>query len=310
MRHSAPKTTASEKAGFVFSPAWTRSLLKLSGTAYTLANLTFSSVMLVVALEWIARGSLTDVGAFLTSSARPGLTTIAAMLLLLVALDSILGRRYLSLIAVAPLCLLTGLISAQKQTYLSDPLYPSDLLFGRQILELLPTMLKAQPLTAVLVGLGLCATVAALAALWLLARRHSPGLSWRERFAGLALALPLLASLASLMDYSHYSWVRDRLNIIPMMWDQQENYRHNGFLMAFAFNIPMANVSAPQGYGENSIADLTAQPAAFAANKGDYPDVIMLMSESLWDPTRIEKVKLSADPMPTCLLYTSPSPRD
>jgi phosphoglycerol transferase MdoB-like AlkP superfamily enzyme len=299
LRQSAPKTTASEKAGFTFSPAWTRGLSKLSGTAYTLVNLTLTSVVLVVVLEWIARGSLSDIGTFLTSPARPGMTTIAAVLTTLVALDSILGRRYLSLIAVAPLCALTGLISAQKQTYLSDPLYPSDLLFGRQILELLPTMLKAQPLTAALVGFGLCATVAAIAALWLLARRHSPGLIWRERAAGLALALPILAGLASLMDYSHYSWVRDRLNIIPMMWDQQENYRHNGFLLAFAFNIPMANVSAPQGYGENSIADLTSEPAAFAANKGDYPDVIMLMSESLWDPTRLENVKLSADPMPT-----------
>ncbi|MDZ7925638.1 MAG: LTA synthase family protein [Agrobacterium sp.] len=298
LRHSAPKTTASEKADFVFSPAWTRGFPKLSGKAYTLVNLAFSSVVLVVTLEWIARGSLVDVGTFLTSPARPGMTTIAAVLLLLVALDSILGRRYLSLIALAPLCALTGLISAQKQTYLSDPLYPSDLLFGRQILELLPTMLKAQPLTAALAGLGLCATVAALAGLWLLARRYSPGLSWRERAAGLALALPLLTGLASLMDYSHNSWLRDRLNIIPMMWDQQENYRHNGFLMAFAFNIPMANVSAPQGYGENSIADLTSEPAAFATNKGDYPDVIMLMSESLWDPTRLENVKLSADPMP------------
>lgn len=299
MKHSAPKTTASEKAGFVFSPAWTRSLSRLSGTAYTLANLTVASVVLVVALEWIARGSLTDVGAFLTSSARPGMTTIAAVLALLVALDALLGRRYLSLIALAPLCALTGLISAQKQTYLSDPLYPSDLLFGRQILELLPTMLRAQPMTAALVALGIFATIAALTGLWLLARRHSPGLSWRERAAGLALALPLLAGLASLMDYSHYSWVRDRLNIIPMMWDQQENYRHNGFLMAFAFNIPMANVAAPQGYGENAIADLTSKPAAFAANKGDYPDVIMLMSESLWDPKRLENVKLSDDPMPT-----------
>ncbi|AAK87432.2 LTA synthase family protein [Agrobacterium fabrum] len=252
-----------------------------------------------MALEWIARGSLRDVGAFLTSPARPGVTTIAAVLALLLALDAILGRRYLSLIAVAPLCALTGLISAQKQTYLSDPLYPSDLLFGRQILELLPTMLKAQPLTAALVVLGLCAAIAALVALWLLARRHSPGLSWRERAAGLVLALPLLAGLASLMDYSHYSWVRDRLNIIPMMWDQQENYRHNGFLMAFAFNIPMANVAAPEGYGDNSIADLTSKSASFAANKGDYPDVIMLMSESLWDPTRLENVELSADPMPT-----------
>ncbi|MGV2110980.1 LTA synthase family protein [Agrobacterium salinitolerans] len=299
LKHSAPKTTASEKAGFVFSPAWTRSLSKLSGTAYTLANLTVASVVLVVALEWIARGSLTDVGAFLTSSARPGMTTIATVLALLVALDALLGRRYLSLIALAPLCALTGLISAQKQTYLSDPLYPSDLLFGRQILELLPTMLRAQPMTAALVALGIFATIAALTGLWLLARRHSPGLSWRERAAGLALALPLLAGLASLMDYSHYSWVRDRLNIIPMMWDQQENYRHNGFLMAFAFNIPMANVAAPQGYGENAIADLTSKPAAFAANKGDYPDVIMLMSESLWDPKRLENVKLSDDPMPT-----------
>ncbi|AYM62437.1 cyclic beta-1,2-glucan modification protein [Agrobacterium fabrum] len=299
MRDSAPKTTASEKAGLVFSPAGLRSLSKLSGAAYTLANLTVASIVLVVALEWIARGSLRDVGGFLTSPARPGVTTIAAVLALLVALDAILGRRYLSLIAVAPLCALTGLISAQKQTYLSDPLYPSDLLFGRQILELLPTMLKAQPLTAALVGLGLCAAIAALVALWLLARRHSPGLSWRERVAGLALALPLLAGLASLMDYSHYSWVRDRLNIIPMMWDQQENYRHNGFLMAFAFNIPMANVAAPEGYGDNSIADLTSKSASFAANKGDYPDVIMLMSESLWDPARLENVELSADPMPT-----------
>lgn len=299
MRDSAPKTTASEKAGLVFSPAGLRSLSKLSGAAYTLANLTVASIVLVVALEWIARGSLRDVGAFLTSPARPGVTTIAAVLALLLALDAILGRRYLSLIAVAPLCALTGLISAQKQTYLSDPLYPSDLLFGRQILELLPTMLKAQPLTAVLVGLGICAAIAALVALWLLARRHSPGLSWRERAVGLVLALPLLAGLASLMDYSHYSWVRDRLNIIPMMWDQQENYRHNGFLMAFAFNIPMANVAAPEGYGDNSIADLTSKSASFAANKGDYPDVIMLMSESLWDPTRLENVELSADPMPT-----------
>lgn len=299
MRDSAPKTTASEKADLVFSPAGLRSLSKLSGTAYTLANLTVASIVLVVALEWIARGSLRDVGAFLTSPARPGVTTIAVVLALLVALDAILGRRYLSLIAVAPLCALTGLISAQKQTYLSDPLYPSDLLFGRQILELLPTMLKAQPLTAALMGLGLCAAIAALVALWLLARRHSPGLSWRERAAGLVLALPLLAGLASLMDYSHYSWVRDRLNIIPMMWDQQENYRHNGFLMAFAFNIPMANVAAPEGYGDNSIADLTSKSASFAANKGDYPDVIMLMSESLWDPSRLENIELSADPMPT-----------
>ena len=47
------------------------------------------------------------------------------------------------------------------------------------------------------------------------------------------------------MDYNDFSWVRDRLKVFPIMWDQAENYRHNGFVMAFAINLPMANVKAP-----------------------------------------------------------------
>ncbi|MDS7597149.1 LTA synthase family protein [Agrobacterium tumefaciens] len=299
MRNSAPETTASEKARSVFSFAVTRGLSKGATVATAAVNLTVAAILAIIALEWIARGTLNDVGTFLTSAARPGLTTIAALVLLLAALDAVFGRRYLSLVIVAPTLLLIGLISAQKQTYLSDPLYPSDLLFGRQIVELLPTMLKAQPLMAALVGLGIVAAVALLASLWIAVRRYTPALRWRERAFSLALALPLLTGLGALMDYSHYSWLRDRLNIIPMMWDQKENYRHNGFLLAFAFNIPMANVSAPEGYGENTIADLMPDSSAFAANTSDYPDIIMLMSESLWDPTRLTNVEYSADPMPT-----------
>lgn len=299
MRNSAPETTASEKARSVFSFAVTRGLSKGATVATAAVNLTVAAILAIIALEWIARGTLNDVGTFLTSAARPGLTTIAALVLLLAALDAVFGRRYLSLVIVAPTLLLIGLISAQKQTYLSDPLYPSDLLFGRQIVELLPTMLKAQPLVAALVGLSIVAAVALLASLWIAVRRYAPALRWRERAFSLALALPLLTGLGALMDYSHYSWLRDRLNIIPMMWDQKENYRHNGFLLAFAFNIPMANVSAPEGYGENTIADLMPDSSAFAANTSDYPDIIMLMSESLWDPTRLTNVEYSADPMPT-----------
>ena len=50
------------------------------------------------------------------------------------------------------------------------------------------------------------------------------------------------------MDYASFSWARDRLQIIPMMWDQKENYAFNGFTLAFALNLPMANVPAPAGY--------------------------------------------------------------
>ena len=79
-------------------------------------------------------------------------------------------------------------------------------------------------------------------------RRRCAKLSRKGRLARLALAVPALAFFVSIMDYASFSWARDRLQIIPMMWDQKENYAFNGFTLAFALNLPMANVTAPAGY--------------------------------------------------------------
>ncbi len=294
-----PKTTVAERMKLVLSKPLTRNPDRVAGDVHPLLNLTLAALLLIVCMEWIARGSLHDVGTFLASPARPGFTTLAAVVLCLMALDALFGRHYQSLLIAAPLLLVTAFMSHQKQLYLSDPLYPSDLLFGRQILQLLPAMLKAQPFTALALVIGLVLAVAAGVMMWRFVRSHTPVMPFKARIWRLTLAVPLLAGLGSLMEYSNHSWVRDRLNIIPMMWDQKENYRHNGFLMAFAFNIPMANVTAPAGYGENTIADIASDGSAFAVNHSTRPDVIMIMSESLWDPTRLSNVSFSQDPMPT-----------
>ncbi len=298
MTKSVPRTTVTERMKLVLSKPWTRSPARLANDAQMLANLVLAAVLLVVCMEWIARGTLHDVGSFLLSPARPGLTTVVAVFIGLMALDAVFGRHYQSLLVAVPLMILPAFISSQKQLYLSDPLYPSDLLFGRQILQLLPAMLKAQPVTAIAVGVALSLSAFAIVMLWRLSRRAMPVMSFKARIWRLALAVPLFVSFGSMMEYSSYSWIRDRLNIIPMMWDQKENYRHNGFLMAFAFNIPMAKVTAPYGYGEATIADIASDSSAFAVNHSKRPDVIMIMSESLWDPTRLENVTLSKDPMP------------
>ena len=52
-----------------------------------------------------------------------------------------------------------------------------------------------------------------------------------------------LAFFVSIMDFATFSWTRDRLQIIPIMWDQKENYASNGFAIAFALNVPMAKVA-------------------------------------------------------------------
>lgn len=299
MTNSVPKTTAAERAKLVLFRPLTRTFSKLSNDAYPLVNLALAALLLVIGMEWIARGTLHDVVDFLTSVSRPGMTTVVAVLLALMAMDALMGRHYQSLLIATPLLVVPALMSAQKQLYLSDPLYPSDLLFGRQIIELLPAMLKAQPFTAVLLVLSICLAITAFVVIWRKLRQHTPAMRMRARFLRLLVAVPLLAGLGSLLEYSQYSRLRDRLNIIPMMWDQKENYRQNGFVMAFAFNIPMANVTAPATYGENTIADIASDSSAFAVNNSKRPDIIFLMSESLWDPTRLDTVSLTPDPMPT-----------
>ncbi|MDQ1185882.1 phosphoglycerol transferase MdoB-like AlkP superfamily enzyme [Agrobacterium larrymoorei] len=298
MTKSVPKTTVAERMKLVLSKPWTRSPARFANDAQTLINLVLAAVLLVVCMEWIARGTLHDVGSFLLSPARPGLTTIVTVVVGLMALDALFGRHYQSLLVAVPLLILPAFISSQKQLYLSDPLYPSDLLFGRQILQLLPAMLRAQPLTAIALAAALALAAFGMVMLWRLSRHAMPVMPFKARMWRLALAVPLFVGFGSMMEYSSYSWIRDRLNIIPMMWDQKENYRHNGFIMAFAFNIPMAKVTAPYGYGEATIADIPSDSSAFAVNHSKRPDVIMIMSESLWDPTRLENVTLSKDPMP------------
>ncbi|WP_246318917.1 LTA synthase family protein [Peteryoungia desertarenae] len=198
-----------------------------------------------------------------------------------------------------------GFFSGHKQLFLSDPLYPSDLLFGRQIAELLPAMIAARPLVAAGIFGGALVTLLILGHTLVLGRHRFPKLSGTARAARLALAVPVLGAFASIMDPMTYSYARDRLNIIPMMWDQKENYRHNGFLLAFTFNIPMANVTAPTGYGEETIADISGELVPSSIFSGRQADVIMIMSESLWDPTRLSGVSFSEDPMPVIRSHQS-----
>lgn len=261
---------------------------------------TFSMALLsVIAVEWIARSKLADVGDFLTSTARPGMTTVVMLTILMLTLDAAFGRRYLSALILVPLVLIPAFVSNQKQHYLSDPFYPSDILFGRQIMELLPVMVRDRPFTAVAIVVGLVLLAAGMVFGWRYAWRTFPKLSNQARLRRLCLGLPVIAAFGSLMDYSQYSYIRDRLQVVPMMWDQKENYRSNGFILAFIFNVPMADVAAPAGLNAEALDAIPARNYGYLAGPREKPDVIMLMSESFWDPTRLKKLNFSADPMPT-----------
>ena len=278
---------------------------RIAAIAFAIAKAAAIALLLTIAVEWVARGATADIGDFLLSAARPGKTTIVLLALAILCLDAALGRRYQSLLVLVPLTLIPAFVSNQKQLFLSDPLYPTDFLFARQIVELLPVMVSQRPWTAVAVFVGLIVAVVGSIYLWTHAWKRFPAIAWRRRWITVAMTLPVLVGFGSMMDYSQFSWLRDRLQVIPMMYDQKENYRHNGFLLAFAFNLPLANVAAPAGYGGDAMAKIPTSEIPFAGGGNDHPDVIVLMSESLWDPTRMTNVNFSADPMPVMREHAS-----
>ncbi|MDR6759597.1 phosphoglycerol transferase MdoB-like AlkP superfamily enzyme [Mycoplana sp. BE70] len=256
------------------------------------------AVATVAAVELITRNSTSATITFLTTYAQPGWTTCGLFLLAFLGFDALIGRQHKAVLVLAPIAILLAFISEQKQIFLTDPLYPTDLLFGRQIMELMPALVRDRPWTAVAVGIGSLSAIAALVSVWIFAWKRFRPLTLKERALRLAIAVPLLAGFSSIMDYNQFSWVRDRLHVFPIMWDQAENYRHNGFMLAFAINLPMANVKAPAGYSGDAIDHIQQEPLPAGTNHRSKPDVIVVMSESLWDPTRLPSLKLSPDPMP------------
>ncbi|MGK9199189.1 MULTISPECIES: LTA synthase family protein [Sinorhizobium] len=270
----------------------------LSGARSALFTLLIATA-LVFTVELIVRWSLPDTVAYFTDPMRPAWTTVAVFFLAMLGVDALFGREHKAALLVAPLAVVPAFISQQKQVFLSDPLYPTDFLFGRQIMELMPVLVKDRPWTAVGVVAGLIAAIVVGTLLLRYAWRNFPKLTRRERLMRIAFALPLLVAFWNIMDYNQFSWIRDRLRVIPIMWDQTENYRHNGFALAFAINLPMANVSAPAGYMADAIDRIPVKSLPAGTTHRGKPDVIVLMSESFWDPTRLPKVKLTPDPMPT-----------
>ncbi len=281
------------EAGFFARHAKALAVLRSLAVSGLLALLT------VVAVELITRGSVAQTWLYFTNLEQPAWTTTGMFFLLYLAVDALIGRQHKAVLLVSPLVMLMGVISQQKQVFLTDPLYPTDLLFGRQIMELMPVLVQDRPWTAAGLAVAVVAAVVGLISLWVFAWRRFRPLTKKERLTRLAVALPLIAGFVSIMDYNEFSWVRDRLKVFPIMWDQAENYRHNGFVMAFAINLPMANVQAPSGYMVDAIDKIPSKPLPAGTTHRSKPDVIVIMSESLWDPTRIDSVKLSTDPMPT-----------
>jgi len=92
-------------------------------------------------------------------------------------------------------------------------------------------------------------------------------------------------------------------NITFHAWDSAENCRNNGVLLCFNYDQKYLKFPEPSNYNQTKInqiySDLTTLPVQERLNSTNdlKPNIIIILSESLWDVAQFSEIKYSQDPI-------------
>ncbi|WP_258000453.1 sulfatase-like hydrolase/transferase [Bacillus sp. Marseille-P3661] len=200
-----------------------------------------------------------------------------------------------------------AVIDKYKFLFLGEYLYPWDVLLYQQLFNLLPQLLNEITLKHYLIAI--VTVIIAVLAIWLF-KKFMPffniKMGWISRIVLLLVSVGLIISFFFFRS-TPLKGVFASMGIENINWNQATNYNINGFALAFVLNTESTIIFAPQGYSEENILQtidelekiLPNEQAVSTTELEQKPNIIMIMNEAFWDPTLLQAVNFSKDPMPT-----------
>lgn len=111
----------------------------------------------------------------------------------------------------------------------------------------------------------------------------------------------LLLVFVSYFNVNSYQKVTTFLNSHNLQLEdmalQVSNYSENGFTGAFVINLLSSKLEAPENYSKEYIDALLENCPEEKGEDFKKPDIILILSESFWDPTMLPNVEFSRDPL-------------
>lgn len=283
---------------------------------YTLgiaAFLAVAGLALGIAVEWIARGSLSETLDWVTANRSIFILNYYLALAVLLVFYSIIGSLFPALGMTAALLSLFSMITYFKTSLIGEPFFPWDIILNQEGLNIAPLVTSKRAILRIGAAVFV---VLALFALRFVLKRYS--VAWYIRIAFVSAAVFVLVAFG--MQKPWTLTMQYKAGVAHITWNQQESYRNNGQLLAFALNIKNSIISKPTGYGEAAISGIAEQialrremptladEAAESSREQEplkgqlsekQPNVIFIMNEAFWDPTLLPGVTFSEDPIPT-----------
>ncbi|MCM3330912.1 LTA synthase family protein [Kocuria palustris] len=227
----------------------------------------------------------------------------------------LIGRFWWSVGIVTAALAILAVASKQKLMIRQEPVFPSDMEFVGQAGFLL-SMVTGQMIAAVVIGLVVLVLV--IVVIGKLMSRWFPRPRLRRAEGGVHkryLGLRILGVIVTGALLIHTVSFNSESNMWRALYDtngedwgnssQLYNYRVHGFVGGFLYNMPTDPMDEPEGYDEAAMSDLAERYEGRAEQinadrDGSLEDtnVVVILSESFSDPTRMDGVELDEDPIP------------
>ncbi|WP_051237891.1 LTA synthase family protein [Lacticigenium naphthae] len=198
--------------------------------------------------------------------------------------------------------LLMGVANQQKIQYRSEPLYPSDIYFLKDINFVLDMV---EPIY--LVALILIVTFITGVFIYILMSKNKRSADHKYKIFRLVSIIILTYGLFYMSNFNkpgnaikeffsnHTSWV---------MFNQHSNYSKNGVIVGFLFNLKSPAMQEPGGYSEKKVEEIINKykKQSIATNEDrvtnlDDMNIVYVMNETFSDPLYYDGLSVNQDPI-------------
>lgn len=222
------------------------------------------------------------------------LVLLMIFLFLVAVLGSFLFGTFFYLVGIGIL----GYANYLKMTYRQEPIYPDDLKMIKEF-----GLLKDMTGTISFYLLAGMILLVVAGGCWAIYRSFKKD----KKFQAIRV-ITLFTTIFALIYISHFNNPNNLLRkaynktALWIPYSQKMNYYNTGFIGGFLYNLKIDPMEKPKGYSEEKIKEITShyQKLADETNKTaseEQPNIIYVMSESFSDPSRLNGVEITGDPL-------------
>ncbi|MFY0133204.1 LTA synthase family protein [Bacillus cereus] len=220
---------------------------------------------------------------------------------------NLIGKVFLSIVLTSCTLVILCIVNYLKLIFRGDPLYPSDFTQITHMQSVIPMVMDYFSWGYIFV---IILSIVACIVAGIYMRRYIQNV---KIHLGIR-ALLVVGSIFVLYAYGNFAntfmnKVFQKSGVDFVLWNQNENYASNGFVLGFISNLDTTVMEKPKNYSKENMLqianDINKQYSGNIGSqkKKEKPNIIFVMSESFWDPTKVTNLSFSEDPVPNLHHY-------